>query len=117
MSPRFFIIVALPALAAAQPLAELVDEALRSNREILAAQKKYEAARQRPTEASSLPDPTVSVGYTANGGPWPVAGIGTAATSNAGIAVSQEIPFPGKRKLRGEIALKEADAEFEQYRA
>jgi outer membrane protein TolC len=29
--------------------------------------------------------------------------------------VSQEVPFPGKRQLRGAIAGKEADAEFEQY--
>src|SRR5215831_15443187 len=104
-------------LAVAQPLPTLVEEALRSNREILAAQKKYEAARQRPSQASSLPDPTVSLGYTSNGGPWPVAGIGSAATSNAGISFSQEVPFPGKRQLRGEIAAKEADAEFEAYRA
>ena len=117
MCLRCIVLAVLPALAGGQPLSQLVDEALRNNREILAAQKKYEAARQRPTEASSLPDPTVSLGYTSNGGPWPVAGIGTAATSNAGIAVSQELPFPGKLKLRGEIAAKEADAEFEQYRA
>jgi outer membrane protein, heavy metal efflux system len=114
---KFALIAVLPVFAAAQPLSDLVDEALRNNREILAAQKRYEAARQRPAEASSLPDPTVSLGYTANGGPWPVAGIGTAATSNAGIAFSQEIPFPGKRKLRGEIAGKEADANLEEYRA
>ena len=117
MKLQFICMAIWPALAGAQPLASLVDEALRNNREILGAQKKYEAARQRPSQASSLPDPTVSLGYTANGGPWPIAGIGTAATSNAGIAVSQEMPFPGKRKLRGEIAAKEADAEFEQYRA
>lgn len=117
MKLQFICMAILPALAGAQPLASLVDEALRNNREILSAQKKYEAARQRPSQASSLPDPTVSLGYTSNGGPWPIAGIGNAATSNAGIAVSQEMPFPGKRKLRGEIAAKEADAEFEQYRA
>lgn len=117
MFQTFICMALLPALAGAQPLASLVDEALRNNREILGAQKKYEAARQRPSQASSLPDPTVSLGYTSNGGPWPIAGIGSAATSNAGIAVSQEMPFPGKRKLRGEIAAKEADAEFEQYRA
>jgi outer membrane protein TolC len=109
--------LALGAPAGAQPLPVLVEEALRNNREILAAQKRYEAARQRPSQASSLPDPTVSLGYTANGGPWPVAGIGREATSNAGLTVSQEMPFPGKRKLRGEIAGKEADAEFEQYLA
>jgi outer membrane protein TolC len=109
--------LALSSPAGAQPLPVLVEEALRNNREILAAQKRYEAARQRPSQASSLPDPTVSVGYTSNGGPWPVAGIGREATSNAGIAISQEMPFPGKRKLRGAIAAKEADAEFERYLA
>jgi cobalt-zinc-cadmium efflux system outer membrane protein len=105
--------VVLP--AGAQPLASLVDEALHNNREILAAQKKYEAARQRPGPASSLPDPSLSVGYASNGGPWPLAGIGREPTSNAGVVISQEVPFPGKRKLRGEIAQKEADAEFEAY--
>src|SRR5262249_54432903 len=110
-------IAALSVPARAQSLASLVDEALRNNREILAAQKKYEAARQRPSQASSLPDPTLSLGYWSNGGPWPVDGLGHEPTSNIGFSVSQEVPFPGKRKLRGEIAQKEADAEFEAYRA
>jgi outer membrane protein, heavy metal efflux system len=115
---QFCVLVALaPALAGAQPLASLVEEALRNNREILAAQKKYEAARQRPSQASALPDPTVSLGYTANGWPYPVAGIGRDVTSNAGVMVSQEVPFPGKQRLRGEIASKEADAEFDDYLA
>jgi outer membrane protein TolC len=94
-----------------------VDEALRGNREILAAQKRYEAARQRPGQESSLPDPTVSLGYTSNGWPYPGAGLGRDVTSNLGVMVSQEMPFPGKRQLRGEIAAKEAGAEFEQYLA
>jgi outer membrane protein TolC len=118
MRLRYLVyILAFGAPAGAQPLPVLVEEALRNNREILAAQKHYEAARQRPSQASSLPDPTLSVGYTSNGGPWPVAGIGHEATSNAGVSISQEMPFPGKRKLRGEIAGKEADAEFDQYLA
>jgi outer membrane protein, heavy metal efflux system len=111
----WFAMLSLP--LGAQSLPSLVAEALRSNREILAAQKRYEAARQRPAQAASLPDPTVSLGYTANGGPWPVAGIGTAATSNAGVMVAQEMPFPGKRKLRGEIARTDAEAAFDRYRA
>jgi outer membrane protein TolC len=101
----------------AQPLATLVDEALRHNREILAAQKKYEAARQMPAQASALAEPTVSVGYAANGAPYPVAGIGRDVTSNAGVMVSQELPFPGKRPLRGEIAAKEASAQYQEYLA
>ncbi len=115
MRIRYILWILAPALAGAQPLAALVEEALRANREILAAQKKYEAARQRPSQASALPDPAIALGYTSNGGPWPGAGIGSAATANAGLMVSQEMPFPGKRQLRGEIAAKEADAEFEQY--
>src|ERR1039457_4985800 len=107
--------VTLPALAAAQPLSSLVDEALHNNREILAAQKKYEAARQRPSQAGSLPATTVSLGYSSNGAPYPVAGLGHDVTSNAGVTLSQEIPFPGKQKLRGEIAARQADAEFQDY--
>lgn len=112
-----YVLAAIPFCAGAQSLPELVNEALHNNREILAAQKKYEAARQRPAGAATLPDPTVSLGYTSNGGPWPVAGIGSQATSNAGVMFSQEVPFPGKRGLRGDIARKEAEAEFENYRS
>ena len=114
---RFWIFILLVRVASAQPLPSLVDEALRGNREILAAQKRYEAARQRPGQESSLPDPTVSLGYTSNGWPYPGAGLGRDVTSNIGVMVSQEMPFPGKRQLRGEIASKEAGAEFEQYLA
>ena len=107
----------MPGLAGAQPLSSLVDEALHNNREILAAQKKYEAARQRPSQASSLPAPTVSLGYASNGAPYPVDGLGHDVTSNASVMVSQEVPFPGKQKLRGEIAARQADAEFQAYLA
>ena len=112
---NWLCILSLPAVAAAQPLSSLVDEALHNNREILAAQKKYEAARQRPGQAGSLRGPTVSLGYTSNGAPYPVAGLGRDVTSNAGVMVSQEVPFPGKQKLRGEIAARQADAEFQEY--
>ena len=101
--------------ACAQSVSALVEEALKNNREVLAAQKRYEAARQRPSRAASLPDPMLSLGYTSVGSPRPLAGIGTAVAANAGVMVSQELPAPGKLKLRGEIAQKEADAEFQQY--
>jgi outer membrane protein TolC len=93
----------------------LLREALHNNPEILAAQKRYEAACQRPSQASSLPDPVFSPGYASNGRPWPGAGLGVAPTSQIGFMVSQEFPFPGKRKLAGGIALKEAEAEWQQY--
>src|ERR1035438_8800587 len=110
-------LLALPAVAAAQPLPALVDEALRNNREILAAQKKYEAARERPTQVNSLPDPMISLGYNSVGNPLPGAGLGSQVLANVGVMVSQEIPFPGKLKLKGEMASKEAQTEFQQYQA
>src|SRR5579872_3083890 len=111
----WFCLAVLSIPASAQPLASLVDEALRNNREILAAQKRYEASRQRPSQESSLPDPTLSLGYASNGPPWPGAGLGANPTSNIGFSLSQQMPYPGKRKLRGEIAQKDAEAEFESY--
>jgi len=93
----------------------LLAEALGNNPEILAAQKRYEAARQRPSQASSLPDPMFSPGYTSNGNPLPGAQLGVSPTSSIGFMLSQEFPFPGKRKLRGDMALKEAEAEFQDY--
>lgn len=108
-------ILFLPSAARADTLRELVVEALANNPEIVAAQKRYEASRQRPTQVSSLPDPMISPGYSSNGRPWPGAGLGTEPTSQIGVMVSQEIPFPGKRKLAGEMAVKEAEAEWQQY--
>jgi len=117
MSVRYWVWFWLAPLAGAQPLSALVEEALRNNREILAAQKKVEALRQRPARESSLPDPTFSLGWTSNGAPWPGAGLGVNPTSNLGVTVSQEVPAPGKRRLRGEIADKEAAAALSEYLA
>jgi outer membrane protein, heavy metal efflux system len=105
----------LGVLAVSLALSGLIDDALRNNPEILAAQKRYEAARQRPDRESSLPDPVFSLGYSSAGSPRPIAGIGTQPTANAGLMVSQEFPFPGKRKLRGDMAFKDAEAERQQY--
>ena len=91
-------------------MAAVVAEALEKNPEIVAAQKRYDAARQRPAQERSLPDPMVSAGYNANGRPWPGAGLGTEPTSNIGFMVSQEVPYPGKLALRASIASREADA-------
>jgi outer membrane protein TolC len=116
-----FLFLTVVSAAAAQvqtlDLNELTNEALKNNREILAAQKGYEAARQRPTQESSLPDPMVSLGYVSVGNPLPGAGLGTQVLSNIGLMYSQELPYPGKLKLRGEIASKEAEAVFQQYQA
>lgn len=119
------LILAITAVSAAEEppveprvsLTGLVSEAMKNNPEIVSAQKSYEAARQRPSQESSLPDPMISWGYTSVGNPVPGAGLGSQVLSNIGLMYSQELPYPGKLKLKGEIASKEAEATFQQYQA
>jgi outer membrane protein TolC len=59
----------------------------------------------------------ISLGYVSVGNPLPGAGLGSQVLSNIGLMYSQELPYPGKLKLRGEIASKEAEATFQQYQA
>jgi outer membrane protein, heavy metal efflux system len=96
-------------------LDDLVSEALKNNPEILAAQKRYEAARQRPSQEGSLPDPMFSPGYTSSGNPLPGAQLGVSPTAAIGFMVTQEFPYPGKRGLRSAIAARDAEAEFQRY--
>jgi outer membrane protein TolC len=110
-----FVAIAMMTPALAQTpgrltLADVVAEALKVHPEIAAAEQRYAAARQRPIQERSLPDPMLSVGYNASGNPLPGAGLGTEPIANIGAMVSQELPYPGKRQLRGTIADREADA-------
>lgn len=101
----------------AEHLPDLVREALANSPAIQAAGQRYEAARLRPAQEGSLPDPMLSVGYASTGGPLPGQGLGSTPTSNIGVVVSQELPSAAKRKLRAGIAGKDADAEYQDYLA
>jgi outer membrane protein, heavy metal efflux system len=112
-----FFIAGATAAQAAEPdaLDALIKDALAHNPEIRAAQKRVEAARQRPAQQTALPDPMVSFGWQSSGNPLPGAGLGREPTANIGLMYSQELPAASKRRLRGQVASREADAEFEQY--
>ncbi len=96
-------------------LGELIEEAKRANPEILAAKHRWEAAGARPSQVSSLPDPKVMFGIK-NVGTQKLT-IGETPMSMANVGFSQEIPFPWKLHLRGDIAEKEAEAQGEVYQA
>ena len=96
-------------------LSQLIEETRQNNPALRAAQKRVEAARQKPAQERALPDPVLSVGYSSNGSPLPLAGLGTEPTSNVGFMVTQEFPYPGKRGLQAAMASKEADAELQDY--
>ncbi len=93
--------------AFADPLLDaLVSESLQRNPELLALQEAVLAARARPDQARALSDPMLSVVYTNDG--WSPS-LGTQEMTTLAFMGSQELPYPGKRRLRGDVAAREAD--------
>jgi outer membrane protein TolC len=89
-------------------LQELVAIALRRNPAIEGAVAQTQAQRARVPQAKALPDPIFSGGWMGSIVPFKVEhGF---APSFRGLSVQQKIPYPGKRKLRGEIADRKAEA-------
>lgn len=101
--------------AAVLHLNEAVEEALRSNPAVRSALHTVRAQRRHVPQASSLPDPKLSVNWMGNITPFSVQS--NDPSSYRGLAAMQELPFPGKRSLRGKIAGKEADAAQADYDA
>ncbi len=86
-------------------LASLIEEALSKNPDVAAARQAAEAAGERPAQARSLANPMFSVEYTNDG--WSPS-LGEMDMTTLAFMASQELPFPGKRGLRGDIAVREA---------
>jgi outer membrane protein, heavy metal efflux system len=90
-------------------LADLLTEAQRVHPSIKAEAEMIESKKARIPQVKSLPDPTVGVGWMGNIRPFSVQHLDP--SSYRGINAMQEVPYPGKLKLRGEIAGKDVDAE------
>jgi outer membrane protein TolC len=97
-------------------LAALVQEAMERNPEIQAARRAVEAKRARVPQAGAWPDPKLSVSYAGNVFP-PFTVMAGDPSSARQIMAEQEIPYPGKTRLRTGIASREADAETLAYEA
>jgi outer membrane protein TolC len=91
------------------PLAALIEEAGKNDPAILAATKAAEAATHVAPQVSSLPDPMFTVTQFNVGSPRPFAGYTNSDFAYIGVGASQQLPYPGKLKLRGEVADREAD--------
>ena len=98
-----------------QGLQDLIDEALKRNPGVQSALRQVEALRRRVPQAKTLPDPMVSAGWAGNITPFSVQKGDP--SSGRSITASQTIPYPGKLKLRGEIADREAEAAWWDYEA
>src|SRR5215469_5673725 len=98
-----------------ESLAGLLAEAERNNPQIHTARHELEGAKQVPTQVSTLPDPQVVLQHVTVGSPRLFAGYTNSDFAYIGIGFSQDIPYPGKLRLRGEIAKKDADVSQQRY--
>jgi len=96
------------------PLSELLAEAEKNNPQVEAARQGWQAAKQVPTQVSTLPDPQFNLQQVSVGSPRPFAGYTNSDFAYLGLGVSQDIPYPGKLRLKGEIAKREADFSRQQ---
>ena len=109
----FSFLFLIPLSSQAQPekkfenVDRLVEEALENNPEILAAKRKWEVYKQKVPQAYALEDPMFSFG---------IINLPTSFSFHQDsmtmkeFSISQKFPFPGKRPLMKEMALKEAEA-------
>jgi cobalt-zinc-cadmium efflux system outer membrane protein len=96
------------------PLSELLEEAEKNNPQIEAARQGWQAANQVRTQVSTLPDPQFNMQHVSVGSPRPFAGYTNSEFAYLGLGVSQDIPYPGKLRLKGEIAKRDADVSLQQ---
>lgn len=107
-TPLLGVLILLPALLSAQETAlrldDLLKQALERNPKIRAAGHEADASSFRIPQEKSLPDPMVGLGLKNMG--FPEFTVGKEVMSGIGLSFSQAIPFPGKLRLKGEIAEK-----------
>jgi len=93
-------------------LPELIQEVLVRNPELVAVRKQWEAATNRITQARSLDDPILSVQL------WNVPQPFKATQAdNTIFGLSQNLPFPGKLALKGDVASRSAEMTEQSVRA
>lgn len=90
-------------------LQSLVQEVEAASPELKAARQRWEAAKAVVPQVQTLPDPRLQFGYQRMPMTDPLQG--------AMYGFGQEIPFPGKLSLKGDIAQREAERIEQEYNA
>jgi len=98
-----------PVVSTSTPLSQLLAEAGANNPQISAANYGVRAARQMAPQVTTLPDPKFTYQQLSVGSPKPFAGYTNSDFAYVGLGASQELPFPGKLRARGEVAERDAD--------
>ncbi len=88
-------------------LESLIAEARQNNPAIRASEMAVVTARYAPKQAAALPDTEFMVQHFSVGSPRPFAGYSNSDFAYLGFGASQELPYPGKRSLRANVAERE----------
>lgn len=89
-------------------LSALTEELVARSPEIRAARERWEAGQAIVPQVQTLPDPRLQLGYQRMPMVPPV-------VEGVMYGVGQEIPFPGKLKLKGEVAQRDAERLEQEY--
>src|SRR5438309_9749115 len=92
------------------PLSVLIQEAKQNDPAIHVAESVAKAAAFAAPQTSTLPDPQFTLQQFSVGSPRPFAGYTNSDFAYLGLGASQQFPYPGKLKLRGAVADRDADA-------
>jgi outer membrane protein TolC len=97
----FVLLLAAPVFAV-EPLEQWIEAALKENPGLVAAQKKWEAARAKVPQARSLPDPMFGVDVERDSTRFN-------SYMNTEWMLSQKLPWPGKLSAKGKVAALDAE--------
>ncbi len=90
-------------------LQDVIQEALKSNPDILSSEARTTASGYKIPQATSLPDPMFMFGYQNEG--WERYTLGEAIGAKWMFSASQKFPFPGKLPLKGEMTSRDAEGQ------
>ncbi len=96
-------------------LDDLIQEALKNSPDLLVSESKVTASAYRIPQARALPDPMFMFGYQNEG--FRRITIGEEIGAMGMFSLSQMLPFPGKRGLKGEMATKDTESTAAMYKA
>jgi outer membrane protein TolC len=115
--PAFANAWAAPAPASELPtdplLGTLIEQSLAARPELAQARAEVKAERERVPQIGALPDPTLQLGVQNDSfTSWEV---GKMETSFYSVMASQTFPWPGKLRLRGELAELNAEQAVQNF--
>jgi outer membrane protein TolC len=93
------------------PLATLLAEAEANNSQVASAEDAWKASTHVAQQVTARPDPQFTIQSFNVGSAKPFAGFSNSEFAYLSLGAKQELPYPGKLKLRGELANREMETQ------